>query len=157
MDLFDIVEQIKEHGTLVRPPIRVRKVKKGIQFKGLKSQYTPEQYAKKMERDKKTWAGVSGAWKHLDKTYRSRAKKRGEQSRWKISLEEWWLLWRKAGVDGRTGSTLFSRRGIHKDEAKVYRIDPEGVWELSNMVVVYKGEVVANGRKVSKTQDEQAV
>lgn len=158
MDLFDIVEQIKEKGTLVRPPIRVRKVKKGIAFKGLKSQFTPEQYARKVERDKETWAGVSGAWKHLRKTYASRARKRGTETQWLVSLTEWWLLWRAAGtvrmLDGAT-HTIFSRRGSKRGDAKVWRISPEKPWTLENMVIIFNGEVMANGRKIHAEQAQK--
>ena len=162
VDLQEIIGQIKEHGTLVRPPIRVRKVKKGIQFKGLKSQksgkkseFNPEQYAKKMERDKETWAGVSGAWKHLRKTYASRARKRGNSTTWLVSLTEWWLLWQAAGTvrmrDGAT-HTIFSRRGSKRGDARVWRISPEKPWTLENMVIIFNGEIVANGRKLAAAE-----
>lgn len=145
--LEEIVEALKERGVVLKPSRRRYKRRPT----GRKDEYTPEQYEAKKTRDKATWVGVEGTWKHLKKTYESRARKRGIECQWKISLEEWWTLWRASGSIqslSKNGRTLFSLRGKGKDDCKVWRINPLAPWTLDNMLVIYQGEIYANGRKL---------
>lgn len=142
--LEDIVAQIKKEG---HAPKRSRRrwKRKPKEYEG---QYTPSRAASQ----KAFWSTVSGTWKHLTKTYRSRAKARGEENKWKISLEDWKKLWETAGSRQLTdGSWIsyFALRGRSKDACKLWRIDEAKDWTLDNVVVLYKGQVVANGRQLS--------
>jgi hypothetical protein len=145
--LDELVGLLKER-TVVLKPHRRRWKRRPT---GRKEEYSPEEYKRKVETEKQIWRGVSGTWMHLRKTYASRARLKGEESPWKISLEEWKALWTEAGVD-QYGRTIFSLRGKRKEQAKAYRIDRTKPWTLDNMIVVYEGDVKANGRKISKTQ-----
>lgn len=144
-DLEQLIGKIKQKSLLIQPHRRRWKRRPT----GKKEEYTPEQYEHKKERDKKTWVGVSGTWKHLRKTYSSKAKRLGAEEEWKISLEDWWRLWKAAGTDGQ-GRTVFSHRGKHAGAAKVWRINCKKPWTLDNVIVAWRGEIRANGRELAK-------
>jgi len=86
---------------------------------------------------------VSGRWRQLKKEY----ERRGQE--WNISLSQWKWLWEEAGVAqvGEKRMLVFQLRGRGKGDARLYRINQEDGWNINNVVVLYKGEVVANGRK----------
>jgi hypothetical protein len=163
VDIYELVAKIKAEGTPRRAPksinksrAKAEKTKKRAAKRGTKASFSEESYKKKVARDRRVYTTPRGAWMHLRKTYKSRAKKRGEESKWIISLEEWMLLWQAAGLITLSNGekvSLFSTRGKDSNSSKVYRIDASKPWQLSNMVVIYKGIVRANGRKIKQEME----
>jgi hypothetical protein len=141
--LEDVIAKLKEKVVVLKPHRRRWKRRPT----GRKEEYTPEEYKRKVETEKQIWRGLTGTWMHLRKTYASRARLKGQESLWQMSLEEWKALWTAAGID-QYGRTIFSLRGKRTGQSKAYRIDRTKPWTLDNTIVVYEGNVRANGRKV---------
>jgi hypothetical protein len=160
MDLREVVARIKAEGDPLRPPkaehksrSEAEKKKRRAAKRGTKASFSEEAYKAKIARDRRVYTSPKGAWMHLRKTYKSRARARGEESKWLISLQEWLLLWQEAGMErlSNTASvSLFKLRSKDLAGAKVMRIDIQKPWQLDNMVVMYRGNVRANGRKIKQ-------
>lgn len=150
MDKIETIEQLVEQLKAGGEPARRRRRRWKSKPKPSGNVYTPSRAASQ----KAFWATPSGQWKHLCKTYRSRAKARGEESRWKISLDDWIRLWNAGAHQQQDGFWIsyLSLRGKSRDCAKLWRIDVEKDWTLDNVVVLYKGQVVINGRKLCQQQ-----
>ena len=148
MDITELVSKLKEGGGVVRDPVRLRrKPQKRVRKESLWVD-SPEGKESLRNADRRYWRSVSGRWRQLKKEYERRGQK------WDISLEDWKRLWEQAGtvLVGEKRIPLFLLRGRDKEAAKVYRIDWEKGWRIDNVVVMYKGSIMANGRKLGSVQ-----
>lgn len=103
-----------------------------------------------------------GSFYYLRKTYRWRNKKRLEKGNkpveFNLSFEEYKKLWQAAGMvqEGGVRIWAFRLRGKGLGKAKLMRIDQDGPFELNNCVIVWRGIVIANGRKLEAERQETA-
>lgn len=157
MDIEDIVSQLKERGTIIREPRRLRRKPKERVLGEEARADRAEKRARRRAYKAQWWRSVSGSYYNLRKSYRLREKKRiakgAKPLEFKLSLEDWKRLWEAAGTITQADGSLmpvFKLRGRGKDSAKLWRIDDQKPWQLDNVIVLYRGRVVANGRALAK-------
>lgn len=105
---------------------------------------------------------LKGSFYYLKKTYRWRNRKRQEKGNkpvvFNLSFEEYKALWQAAGMvqDGNRRVWAFRLRGKGLEKARLMRIDQDGPFELNNCVIMWRGLVLANGRKLEAERQETA-
>lgn len=161
MDITALVSKLKEEASVPKGRVTRSKPRRGKGARKYRDTYTEAD----REWQRAFWGTVSGTWKHLEKTYRSREKKRREAGRessvageWYITLEDWKALWTEAGmVVLGNGERVhaFKLRGKYKDSVKLMRIDTDKPWTLDNTIIYWRGAVLANGRKLHKEKNER--
>jgi hypothetical protein len=155
VDLEQLVAQIKERGTIIKEPRRLRRKPR----KDITEEARRVAKAKYKQALKRIYmASIAGTWKELRKSYRNQQKRRIESGKeplasmeWNISLEDWKRMWEAAGTIGLPGGgriEAFKLRGRQKGDLRVYRIDYKKSWELKNMAVIYQGRGIVDGRKL---------
>lgn len=159
MDLSSIVESIKKQGTLIKEPRRLRRKP----VTDVAREARRERSAQKNRAYRRAWMAleestVSGSWYAMCRVYARRAKLRkakglstAQSGEWKLTLQDWQALWAAAGsIALPSGKEVlaFQLRGKYAESCKIWRIEPTKPWTLDNTIVLYKGQVLANGRKL---------
>lgn len=128
---------------------------------------SPERRAFLQARWRRQQGTLKGKWRHMKRTLNSRAKTRPSYA-FLISLEDWTLLWRKAGNitlgDGSKQLAWKARGrdtgcgwGAEPQRPQLRRWDTSKPYTLDNVYVQYKNQVLADGELIyeQKLNDEK--
>lgn len=165
MELSELIKQIRESGDRIHPIARIRRkpsvrnskpVSEGGRYKG-----SEKQRKAMLEADKRWKKTVEGSWRVTSIQYKKRKRLREAKGltygTWMITLPEWKALWSQAGmVVTSLGVKMLalSLRGLGPDRCQLRRIDEKGDWAIDNVIVLYKGQAIANGRKIHTEEDK---
>lgn len=152
-----LVSRVKEGGVILhsrRVPLkRRRKARERLPKEEL--YLGSERWRKAHARyQKRIQSTVSGSWYMLSRANRARnkdrAKRGGKQVEFQLTLEDWKKLWQAAGMITYRGveKAAFYCRGRTNEDVKLFRIDEDKPWRLDNTIILWKGILLANGRKL---------
>lgn len=155
-NIEELIDGLKNRQILLKPNT-YKPRRAGKRYKGRRRVGVEEARAKKLAWRRQHYKGLQrtleGSWYSMKKYYRwensRRVAKGGKPLEFNLSLEEWKLLWQEAGMvwEGGIEIWVFRLRGRGPNKARLMRIDDEKPFTLDNCVVVWKGIVLANGRK----------
>ena len=160
-NIEQLVARLKDKQILLKPNT-YKPRRAGKRYKGRSKLPAGEAQARLRKRNRELRRrckhNLKESFYYLMKTYRWRNRKRVEAGRkpveFKLSFEEYKRLWQEAGMvqDGNTRIWAFRLRGNGEGKARLRRIDDEKPFTLENCVVLWRGVVLANGRKISKEE-----
>lgn len=148
MEIEDIIRQIKDRGDVIKKPVRLRRKPKEPRPR------------KRVGRDRVKHAAISkrwmrtidGAYTHMANAYRARAKRRAARGtkavEWNLTRDEWRRLWRAAGYISLPGGVEIRAFALRPQQVRMWRIDDNQPWKLDNIVIMYEGRAIADGRKL---------
>lgn len=155
-----LVAGLKERAVLLKPNT-YKPRRAGKRYKGRGRLSAGEARARLKERNRerkrKCKDNLKDSFYYLMKTYRWRNRKRLEKGtkpvEFNLSFEEYKRLWQEAGMVWEGGIRIwaFRLRGKGIGKARLMRIDEDKPFTLDNCVIVWKGIVIANGRKLKET------
>ena len=161
-NIEDLIDGLKNKQVLLKPN-KYKPRRAGKRYKGRPRLPAGEARARELARRRSHHKGLqrtlAGSWYSIMKYYRwenkRREKKGGKPLEFKLSLEDWKLMWRAAGIvgDGNREVWAFRLRGVGKDKARLMRIDDTKAFTLDNCVIMWKGVVLANGRKLQNQEE----